>query len=106
MLIPSKRYSAWYEEKSWELKQYHCKPIEECIISMDFYIPDKRASDMDNLAASVLDLLVGNRIIKDDSWKIVKEIHLKFVCIDRENPRVEVELEEMVSDEPDKANCH
>ena len=38
------------------------------------------------------DSLIEMGIIPDDSWKVIKAIDYRFGCIDKENPRAELEI--------------
>jgi Holliday junction resolvase RusA-like endonuclease len=90
-LLPSPDFQAWHREQSFLLagkKQL----IHTDKITMTFYFPDNRRADLDNRATSVLDLLVDNGILSDDSWQTIKELHLIAGGIDKDNPRVEILL--------------
>lgn len=76
LIIPSKNYKAWHEEMSWELKRKKRGYYEKCEIQITFYFPDNRRADMSNKAESVMDLLVDNGILKDDSWQVVSKLTL------------------------------
>ena len=89
---PSKKYAEWHEQASWELlSQKPPKNIEHCEIEMKFYAPDNRAADLDNRATSVLDLLVDNGVIVDDSWFVVNRLTLIFMG-KSDKPRVEINI--------------
>ena len=66
-------------------------------ITIKWYEPDSRR-DIDNIAAGgtkfIMDALVHAGVIKDDSQKYVKSLSHEFY-VDRENPRVEVEIQEI-----------
>lgn len=52
---------------------------------------------MDNIAFAkkfILDALVKKGVLKDDGWKWVKGFTDEFF-VDKKNPRVEVEMEEV-----------
>lgn len=86
-LIPHPNYTAWHEEQSWMLKKY--KGIRTTSkIKAEFWLPDNRKTDLSNKIESVMDLLVDNGIIEDDSWQIISDLHLIANGIDKENPRV------------------
>jgi len=76
-LIPSPQYKAWHEEQSWMIKKHVglYKGIVDSV-TLEFYLPDNRKTDLTNKAESVMDLLVDNGIIEDDSWQIVPNLHL------------------------------
>ncbi len=91
IVIPSENHQAWHEEQSYRIKKFRPKkPIEKCKVKMTFYAPDKRKADLDNKATSILDLLVDNGIILDDSWFVVVDEDLHFGGVDKNNPRAEV----------------
>jgi Holliday junction resolvase RusA-like endonuclease len=46
---------------------------------MTFHHSDERTRDTDNQVSSVLDLLKGIKVIKDDNWKIVRRISAEAV---------------------------
>ena len=63
-------------------------------LSFRWYEPDRRR-DLDNICFAkkfILDALVSNGIIKTDSWRGVVGFTDEFF-IDKENPRIEVEIE-------------
>lgn len=63
-------------------------------IAMQFYFPTKRAKDLDNACSSVLDALVHANVIKDDNINYVDSIDLQFSGYDKNEPRVEVFLDD------------
>ena len=86
-LIPQPQYKAWHEEQSWMLKKY--KGIETSSkIKAEFWLPDNRKTDLTNKAESIMDLLVDNGIMQDDSWQVISDLHLSAKGIDKKNPRV------------------
>ncbi|MFA5217168.1 hypothetical protein [Sulfuricurvum sp.] len=90
VIVPSDSHLIWHENATIQiLKQSpkkHCGDVKG--IEMAFWMPDDRASDLTNKAESVMDLLVDNDILIDDSWQIVPYVLLKVRGIDRKDPRV------------------
>lgn len=87
-LVPSANYSAWHEEKLWELKQYKVKnPITRCKIEILIFFPDNIKSDLTNKAESLMDLLVDYGILEDDNHKICYDLRLVSGGVDKDNPR-------------------
>ena len=71
-------------------KQYDGEVIEEDLITvMKLYFPNKRMGDLHNYPKSICDGIEKSGIIKND--KQLKPV-LLFDFIDKENPRVEIEL--------------
>lgn len=98
IIISSKDYEVWHTIASFELVA-ECRKggfkdmlIGPLRISMTMFGENKRLFDLTNKAESVMDLLVDNFIIKDDNWKEIPEILLKFGEVDTKNPRVEIEI--------------
>lgn len=90
-LIPSSNYTLWQQEQSYRLKKIP-KPIENAEIEITIFAPDKRTADLTNKAESIMDLLVDNQILKDDSWFVIGKLTLIFGGVDKENPRAEIEI--------------
>lgn len=65
------------------------------------YPPTRRRTDPDNLVVHLkfaMDAIVSRGVLEDDHYGIVKELKFKFGEIDKENPRVDIILEEYVDD--------
>jgi len=68
--------------------------IERCKMKITYYFKDKRRHDPSNYDKFILDGLVEANIIKDDSYQVIQE----FTTVgkyDKNNPRTEIELEEI-----------
>jgi Holliday junction resolvase RusA-like endonuclease len=79
------------------------QPIEgKCKISYTIYYPTKRAFDIDNIGSVITkftnDALVEFGILVDDNYNYVTELVFKFGGVDKDNPRCDVELEEVKDD--------
>ena len=80
----------------WIIKPVRYQPLQ-CPIRIDikFYEPNRKR-DIDNVKAGtkfILDALVKMRVIPDDGQKYVSDV-TSDVLVDREKPRVEVEIKE------------
>lgn len=64
------------------------KDVPICV-RIDFFLPDKRKRDIDNLSKAILDGC--NRVIYEDDTQVWYLRLRKYV--DRDNPRVNVEVE-------------
>lgn len=98
MIISSDRYTQWHKGAETDiLMQRHSLPSEPIdrpvIILLKFFHGDKRRRDSDNGASSILDLLVDNQVIADDSWQIVQTLHISN-AYDKANARCEVIIQE------------
>lgn len=74
------------------------EPFERIQVTLTAYPPTARAFDPDNMAPHIkftLDAIVDMRVIEDDNYKfVVRTIH-EVGGIDKENPRVEIKIEEV-----------
>lgn len=92
MIIPSKLYKD-YEK---ECKKYIPKlePIDYPInLKCVYYMATRRKVDLCNLLEATCDMLVHYNIITDDNSKIVYSHDGSKVLYDKNNPRVEIEIE-------------
>lgn len=91
--IPSKKYLMWLKRAEIEIfRQGILVPAIFCPIEIKlvFHHKDDRTRDTDNQVSSILDLLKGIKVIKDDNWKIVRKISAE--AVKDEEAYVEVEL--------------
>lgn len=98
----SEKFSNWHETAMKEIclsskvrKFRNMKwrgPLE---VMMVFYNKDRIRHDLDNMASSILDLLVDAGYLEDDCCGIVNRLIISFGGVDRKNPRVEVTITEL-----------
>ena len=98
-IVSSKEYIKWEIEQMEyiEIKQLtkqleKINPLWPYNIKCIFYMPDKRKTDLSNKFESIADCLVKAKVLADDNYEILKEVHLYYWGYDKENPRVEIEL--------------
>jgi Holliday junction resolvase RusA-like endonuclease len=88
MVLSSKAYREWHKVASLLLPK---TPISNIIeLTIVFYFPDARKTDLSNKAESIMDLLVDNGVIEDDNWSVVPRLVLIAGGISRDNPRAEI----------------
>lgn len=92
MVIQNKRYTEFEKE----CKKYMPKlerPIS-CPINLkcDFYVCDARKRDIANYIEAIQDILVKYSVLEDDNYNIVSSLNGCSMQIDRENPRIEIEI--------------
>jgi len=64
----SPQYRCWLTEAGWELRTQRPKLIAGPVsVTIAAGRPDRRRRDIDNLAKSLLDLLVAHQVIEDDA---------------------------------------
>lgn len=91
--IPSKRHKEWEDSALLQLGAYKGQAEGKVTIAYQFYVKDNRARDLDNMIASVNDVLVKAGLLADDSWQCLA-IGAADAEIDKTNPRVELFIEE------------
>lgn len=63
-------------------------------VQMVFYYPTKHRKDIDNSMTTILDCMKTAGVIEDDDVNHVNELYAFFGGYDKENPRVEILLED------------
>lgn len=76
--------------KSDELADHQYK------ISIEVWQKDFRRRDLDNQATAILDGLVVADVIPDDCCDAVPKLEIEYKGIDKENPRAEIKITEVV----------
>lgn len=87
--IPSNKYRTWHRDAAKQL--IGAPKMTQKGITIKFWLPDNRKTDLNNKAASVLDLLKDVGIIEDDAWQILGQEHYIPMGIDKLSPRAEIE---------------
>ena len=68
--------------------------IKKCKMKITYYFGDKRRRDPSNYDKAILDGLVLADIIEDDSYEVIQEF-TTVGSYDKDNPRTEIEIEEV-----------
>lgn len=92
MVIQSKLYANFERECGLYLKKYKSNIDYRVNLKIDFYVPDKRKRDIANYIEAIQDILVKYEVIKDDNYNIIESLDGTRMHIDKENPRVEIEI--------------
>ncbi|MBQ2672607.1 RusA family crossover junction endodeoxyribonuclease [Candidatus Saccharibacteria bacterium] len=87
----------------------HPQPVETCQgkplkVSVFIWEKDRTRRDLDNQATSILDALVEAGVIADDSVKVVQELNVRMMGIDKFDPHALVEIEGVDDYEPITTN--
>ena len=99
-IMPSAKYRQYEKDAEWFLKPKPPRPIE-CTVNVKcvFYMPTRRRTDLNNLLEAATDLLVHAGILADDHYGIVAA-HDGSRCLwDKDNPRTEIIITKMDTDE-------
>lgn len=102
--IPSKAYEVWHELASMQLMRtrysFLSLPFKEINgIRLAFTMPDNRRADLTNKAESVMDLLVDNKFLEDDSWQVTGPVILEPLGVDKKNSGVVIYIKEKTDEE-------
>lgn len=91
MIIPSKSYEEFEQAALWFIEKIGIDyPVN---IKALFYMKTKRRVDLTNLLEALDDVLVKGGCLVDDNSNIVKGHDGSRVLYDKDNPRIEVEIE-------------
>ena len=96
MIIPSKKYKE-YEKDAGFFINYKGEPIDYPVeVKCLYYMPTKRRVDMVNLIECSMDVLVKYGVLADDNSNIVVSHDGSRVFYDKENPRTEIYISEVM----------
>ena len=97
MIVPSKQYKAYRDSCLKSIPADFRDGIDYPInLKAVYYMPTDRRVDLCNLLEATCDILTDAGVIKDDNAKIVVSHDGSRVVLDRKNPRVEIEIAEVV----------
>ena len=95
IMLPSKPYVE-YERKCKQYIRQIEKPIDYPInLRCTYYMETKRKTDLTNLLQATCDILVKYGILQDDNYSIVSSFDGTRALYDKENPRVEIEINKL-----------
>lgn len=63
------------------------------IISIDFYHGNLIRRDSDNQVSTIMDLLQDSKVLSDDNWQIVRQIHVRNLY-EKNEARCLIEIED------------
>ena len=93
--MPSKEYKAYEKHCAMFMPKLE-KPISNPVnVQCTFYRSTKRRVDLINLLECVADILVTYKVLADDNRNIMYAVDGSRVLLDRDNPRVEIGINEV-----------
>lgn len=96
----SKAHDEFAEAAKWQLRPVPMEPIDSLVnVRCLFYMKTRRIVDGLNLLATIDDLLVSAGILADDNSRIVAGHDGSRVLYDPINPRVEITITKLPTDE-------
>ena len=94
-ILPSERYTGYEAGARWFLRPMPDKPLTGPLnVKCLFYMPTRRAVDLNNLLEAATDTLVRWRIIEDDNSRVVASHDGSRVRYDKDHPRTEIIITE------------
>jgi Holliday junction resolvase RusA-like endonuclease len=94
-VAPSKAYVEYETDCLRQIKRPHSPISARVNVRCVYYMKTARRVDLANLIEATTDILVKAGVLADDNSKIVAAHDGSRVELDREKPRVEIEIEEM-----------
>ena len=91
LVLPSEAYEDWHDEQMILIAPTRPnEPVARCSITVRYFAPNRRTSDLDNKNSSICDLLKDAGYILDDNWNVVYQLNSEYCGVDKENPRAEI----------------
>lgn len=91
LLANNRKYLAWRDNAVIDVITSNNPPAgSPATVKAVFYVDSHRRRDLDNMLASVLDVLVEAGKIEDDNCFECKKIEAEFGGVDCDNPRAEI----------------
>lgn len=97
-VAPSKAFVDYQESCLWQIKRPHSPVSARVNVRCIYYMKTRRKVDLANLIEATCDILVKAGVLADDNSQIVAAHDGSRVEYDKNNPRVEIEIEEMEED--------
>ena len=94
-IVPSKQYKEYEKKALWYIPKQECfgGPVNvKCV----FYMPTRRKCDLTNLLEAINDIMVKSGLLEDDNYSVVQSVDGSRILYDKENPRTEVYVEEVM----------
>lgn len=100
MVIPSPQYRQYEKDCLWQIPPKAKQRIDMAVnVQCIYYMPTRRRVDLVNLLEATMDILVEGKVLADDNCRIVAAHDGSRVRLDRENPRVEIEIVSMMKED-------
>lgn len=94
-VAPSAAFEDYQTSCLWQIRSPHSPISARVNVRCVYYMKTARRVDLANLIEATCDILVKARVLEDDNSKVVAAHDGSRVELDRKNPRVEIEIEEM-----------
>lgn len=94
-VAPSKAFEEYQESCLWQIRTPHSPVSARVNVRCVYYMKTARRVDLANLIEATTDILVKAGVLADDNSRIVAAHDGSRVDYDKQNPRVEIWIEEM-----------
>lgn len=96
--LPSAKYLAFEKDAKKQLaEQYKGEPIDYPVnLECKYFMQTRRKCDLVNLLEATQDTLVVAKVIADDNFSIVARVDGSEVLYDKESPRTEIVIRELL----------
>ena len=101
-VMPSKEYKQYETDAMWFIPKGEVIDFPVNVKCL-FYMPTKRKCDLVNMQEAILDVLVKAGLLAGDNYSIVESMDGSRVLYDKENPRTEVYITEVNSNDKREA---
>lgn len=92
-IMSSQKIKDWQANIKQQLMLQNLQTLSGPVkIDISIINQDKRPRDLDNQLSSILDSLKNNGVIEDDNYSIVRDIHISFDKISRQDCGAEIEI--------------
>lgn len=96
IMLPSEQFLDYQEQCLWQIGKYGNLKIDYPVnVKCLYYMPTRHKVDITNLLNATHDILVEGGVLADDNSEIVVSVDGSRVFYDKDNPRVEIEIEGM-----------
>lgn len=93
-IMPSQKYKD-YEDAAVRYLPKHGRIDGPVNVKCVFYMPTRRKCDLVNMLEAADDVLVKGGLLNDDNYTVIHSHDGSRVMYDKENPRTEIEIEEV-----------
>lgn len=94
-IAQSKEYIQYEKDCLWQIRSPPRPLAGPVNVRCMYYMPTRRRVDLTNLLEATCDILVKAGVLDDDRATIVAAHDGSRVLLDRQNPRVEIEITKM-----------
>lgn len=99
-ILPSKQFTQYEKDCIRQIIGDKKQAINTAInLKCVYYMPTKHRVDLVNLLEATCDILVKANVLEDDNVNIIKSHDGSKVLYDKDNPRVEIDIQEILINE-------